>query len=97
MHLSANIPSFRHDLHKIVGQVASGQVETQDGVGEGVTLVDGDGVRDTISDVEDHTGGTTRGVQGEHSLDAHVAVEGEGEKCHEKCHRSNSSDSVKGR
>ena len=69
-----SLPSLGHDLHEVVGQVASGQVETQDGVGKGVTLIDGDGVGDTISDVEDHTGGTTRGVQGEDSLDAHVAV-----------------------
>merc|ERR1719391_846281 len=38
------VASLGHDLHEVVGQVASGQVETQDGVGEGVTLVDGDGV-----------------------------------------------------
>merc|ERR1712179_400713 len=54
------VSSLGHDLHEVVGQVASGQVETQDGVGEGVTLVDGDGVRDTIADVEDETGGGGR-------------------------------------
>ena len=43
-------------------------------MGKSVTLVDGDGVGDTISDVEDHTGGTTGGVQGEDGLDAHVSV-----------------------
>merc|ERR1712179_735792 len=47
------VSSLGHDLHEVVGQVASGQVETQDGVGEGVTLIDGDGVGDTIADVED--------------------------------------------
>merc|ERR1719427_843635 len=66
------VASLGHDLHEVVGQVASGQVETQDGVGKGVTLVDGDGMGDTISDIEDETGGTTRGVQGEDSLDAHI-------------------------
>merc|ERR1711911_120994 len=49
------VASLGHDLHEVVGQVASGQVKTQDGVGEGVTLVDGDGVGDAISDVEDET------------------------------------------
>jgi hypothetical protein len=29
-------------------------------------------VRDAISAVEDNTGGTTRGVQGQHGLDGHV-------------------------
>ena len=62
------VASLGHDLHEVVGQVASGQVETQDGVREGVTLVDGDGVGDTISDVEDETGGTTGSVKGEDGL-----------------------------
>jgi len=67
------VSSLGHDLHEVVSQVASGQVETQDGVRKGVTLIDGDGVGNTISDVEDETGGTTRGVQGEDGLDAHVS------------------------
>merc|ERR1712179_624728 len=67
------VSSLGHDLHQVVGQVASGQVETQDGVGEGVTLVDGDGVGDTITNVEDETGGTARGVQGKDGLDTHVS------------------------
>merc|ERR1712243_348366 len=66
------VASLGHDLHEVVGQVASGQVETQDGVREGETLIDGDGVGDTISDVEDETGGTARGVEGKHSLDTDV-------------------------
>ena len=72
-----NLPSLGHDLHQVVGQVAAGQVETQDGVGKGVTLVDGDGVGDTVSDVEDETGGTTRGVQGEDGLDGNVPAQRE--------------------
>ena len=68
------VASLGHDLHQVVGQVAAGQIETQDGVGKGVTLVDGDGVGDTISDVEDHTGGTAGGVEGKDGLDAHVTV-----------------------
>merc|ERR1712179_429997 len=60
------VTTLGEDLHEVVGQVASGQVETQDGVGEGVTLVDGDGVGNTITGVKNDTGGTARGVQGEH-------------------------------
>ena len=41
--------------------------------GQGVTLVDGDGVwGDTVARVQHDTGGTTRGVQGQHGLDGHV-------------------------
>jgi hypothetical protein len=61
-------PALGEDLHKIVGEIASGQVETEDGVGQGVTLVDGDGVGHTITGVEDDAGGTTGSVKGKHSL-----------------------------
>ena len=70
-----SLPSLGHDLHEIVGEITAGQVKTQDGVGEGVTLVDGDGVGDTISDVEDETGGTARGVEGKDGLDTDVPVQ----------------------
>merc|ERR1719188_2752582 len=40
--------------------------------GESVSFIDGDGVRDTISGVKDDTSGTSRGVQGEDSLDGHI-------------------------
>ena len=41
-------------------------------MGKGISLVDGNGVGDTITRVQDDTGGTSRGVQGEHSLDGDV-------------------------
>ena len=47
------------DLHEVVGQLTSSQVQTEDGMGESITLIDGDVVGDTISGVHDHTGGTT--------------------------------------
>ncbi|KAK3923805.1 Formin-E [Frankliniella fusca] len=43
------------------------------------TFIDGDSVGDTVTGVQDDTGGTTGGVQGEHGLDGDVhggAVEG---------------------
>jgi len=67
------VASLGHDLHEVVGEIASGQVETQDGVGKSVTLVDGDGVGDAIADVQDETGGATGSVEGKNSLDAHVS------------------------
>merc|ERR1712044_32200 len=48
------------------------QVKTDNGVGESVTLVDGDTVGDTVTGVHDDTGGTSGGVQGEDSLDGDV-------------------------
>merc|ERR1719228_2921285 len=60
------------NLHEVVGQLTASQVQTDDGVGESVTLVDGDTMGDTVTSVHDDTSGTTGGVQGEHSLDGHV-------------------------
>merc|ERR1711877_33746 len=56
----------------MISKVTSSKVQPEDGVGESVSLVDGDGVRDTISGVEDDTGGTSRGVEGEDSLDGDI-------------------------
>merc|ERR1712117_617115 len=60
------------DLHKVVGQLTASQVQTEDGMGEGITFIDGDGVGNTIAGVHDDTGGTARGVQREDSLDGNV-------------------------
>merc|ERR1719492_621063 len=73
------IASLGEDLHQVVGEITASQVEPEDGVGESVTLVDGDSVGDTVTGVKDDTGGTAGGVQGEHSLDGDVhggSVEG---------------------
>merc|ERR1719390_560707 len=60
------------DLHEVVGELTASQVKTDNGVGESVTLVDGDTVGDTVTGVHDDTGGTAGGVQGEHGLDGDV-------------------------
>merc|ERR1711998_229627 len=60
------------DLHQVVGELTANQVQTNNGVGERVTLVDGDTVGDTVAGIHDDTGGTAGGVQGEHSLDGDV-------------------------
>merc|ERR1719193_1390119 len=66
------VTSLGEDLHQVVGKFTASEVKTEDGVGKGITFIDGDGVGDTIAGVHDDTGGTTGGVQGEHSLDGDV-------------------------
>ncbi len=71
--------AFHEELHHVLSEVATGKIDTADGVGHGETFVDGDGVGDTITGVEDDTGGAASGVEGEDGLDADVhagAVEG---------------------
>merc|ERR1712124_96029 len=59
-------------MHEVVGELTASQVKTDNGVGESVTLVDGDTVGDTVTGVHDDTGGTAGGVQGEDSLDGDI-------------------------
>merc|ERR1711931_322748 len=66
------VTSLGEDLHQVVGEFTASQVKTEDSVGEGITFIDGDGVGNTIARVHDNTGGTTRGVQGEDSLDGNI-------------------------
>ena len=90
------VATLGEDLHEVIGQITSGQVETEDGVGEGVSLVDGNGVGDTITRVENDTGGTSRGVQGEHSLDGDVHGGGVEGLEHDLCHLFSVGLGVKG-
>merc|ERR1712077_110648 len=41
-------------------------------MGKSITFIDGDGVGDTITRVHDDTGGTTRGIEGQDSLDGNI-------------------------
>merc|ERR1719310_2092959 len=60
------------DLHEVVGELTASQVQTEDGVGESITFIDGDSVGDTITRVHDNTSGTARGIEGEDSLDSDI-------------------------
>jgi len=66
------VASLGEDLHEVVGQVSAGEVESHDGVWESVTLVDWDVVGNSITGVQDDTGGSSGGVEGEDGLDGDV-------------------------
>merc|ERR1719486_101967 len=66
------ITTLSKDLHQVVGELTTSQVQTEDGMGESITLIDGDIVGDTITRVHDHASGTTRGIEGEDSLDGNI-------------------------
>merc|ERR1712130_602869 len=66
------VAPFGEDLHQVVGELTTSQVQTDNGVGESITLVDRDTVGDTVTGVHNDTGGTAGGIQGEHSLDGDV-------------------------
>merc|ERR1711883_46328 len=66
------VATLSEDLHEVVGELTASQVQTEDGMGKSITLVDGDVVGDTITRVHDHTSGTTRGIEGKDSLDGNI-------------------------
>merc|ERR1712088_1195042 len=66
------VTTLSEDLHEVVGELTASQVQTKDGVGESITLIDGDIVGDTITGVHDHTGGTSGGIEGEDGLDGNI-------------------------
>merc|ERR1719192_184663 len=66
------VAPLSEDLHEVVGELTASQVQTEDGMGESITFIDGDGVGDTITRVHDNTSGTARGIEGKDSLDGNV-------------------------
>merc|ERR1711923_249730 len=66
------VATLGEDLHEVVGELTSSKVKTDDGMGKGVTFIDGDTVGDTVTRVHDDTGGTSGGIEGEDSLDGDI-------------------------
>merc|ERR1719320_941807 len=66
------VATLSEDLHQVVGELTSSKIKTDDGVGKGITFIDGDTVGDTISRVHDDTSGTARGIEGEDSLNGNI-------------------------
>ena len=68
------VSGFEKELLAVVSDDAASDLHLLDGVRDGETLEDGDGVSDTITGVDDKTGGATIGVQRHDSLDSDVRV-----------------------
>jgi len=66
------VSTLGEDLHQVVGEFTASQVQTEDGMGESITFIDGDGVGDTITGIHDNTSGSARGIEGEDSLDGNI-------------------------
>merc|ERR1712223_1448815 len=46
---SERVAPLSKDIHEVVGELTSSQVQTEDGMGEGITFIDGDSVGNTIT------------------------------------------------
>jgi len=66
--------ALSEDLSKILGKISTGEVISLDSMWQRVTLVDWDGMGDTITGVDDATSDSTRGVEGQDGLDSNVKL-----------------------
>merc|ERR1711892_210901 len=66
------VATLGEDLHQVVGELTSSEIKTDNGMGKGITFINGDTVGDTISRVHDDTSGTSGSVEGEDSLDGNI-------------------------
>merc|ERR1719189_247647 len=66
------VATLSEDLHEVVSEVTASQVQPEDGMGQGVSFIDGDSVGNTIPRVHDDTSGPTRGIQGKYGLDGNI-------------------------
>merc|ERR1712088_512578 len=66
------LATLSEDLHQVVGELTSSKIKANNSMREGIAFIDRDPMRDTISRIHDNTSGTTRGIEGEDSLDGHI-------------------------
>merc|ERR550519_3098080 len=69
LEVKSNIAELLLD---VTDNLAVSKIKTDNGVGKGITFIDGDTMGDTISRVHDDTSGTARGIEGEDSLDGNI-------------------------
>lgn len=66
------ISAVEEELDKVLGDIASSNVDTLGQVGQTNSLVDGNDVRDSISRIEDDSVHETLGIKGQDGLDGNV-------------------------
>mmetsp|Transcript_50655 Transcript_50655/g.115042 ORF Transcript_50655/g.115042 Transcript_50655/m.115042 type:complete len:260 (-) Transcript_50655:83-862(-) len=66
------VAALGHDLHHVVGEVATREVEAHDGVRKSIAFVNGHRMGDTVARVHHTAGGATRRVKREDGLDVDV-------------------------
>ena len=66
--------ALSEDFSEISSEISTGEVISLDSMWQRVTLVDWDGVSNTITGVDDATSNSTRGVEGKDGLDGNVEL-----------------------
>ena len=76
-HLGGGVEGLANGLEEIsgpLGKDTASDFHLLNGVGDAVTLVDGDSVGNTITSIANETGDSTSGVEGHDSLEGNIAV-----------------------
>merc|ERR1712083_929897 len=66
------VATFCKDLHEVVCELTASKIKTDNSMGESITFIDWDTMRNSITRVHDNTSGTARGIEGEDSLDGNI-------------------------
>merc|ERR1719495_2347125 len=66
------VTTFCKDLHEVVCELTASKIKTDNSMGESITFVDGNTMRNAITRVHDNTSSTARGIEGEDSLDGNI-------------------------
>merc|ERR1719150_3060533 len=70
------VSTLGQDLHQVVREVTAGKIQTQDSVRQGISLIDGDSVRHTITGIHNNTSGTSGSVKRQDGLDGYIHSRG---------------------
>jgi len=70
------VSSLGEDLHEVIGEISSCEVESHDCVRESISFIDWHSVGNSVTRVEDDSGGTSRSIEGEDSLDSDIHCRG---------------------
>merc|ERR1719471_643737 len=70
------VTSLCQDFHHVDSKITSCKIETKNSMRKSITFINWDGMRNTITGVENNTGGTSRSIQRKDSLDSNIHSRG---------------------
>jgi len=69
---SEGISSLRQDLHEVISQVSSCQVQSENGVRKGISFINWDSVGHSITRVQHNSSGSSGSIQRQHCLNGDI-------------------------
>merc|ERR1711941_85431 len=66
------VTTFSKDFHHVISQITSSKIQSEDSMRKSITFINWDGMGNTITRIQNNTGGSSRCIQGKNSLDSNV-------------------------